>query len=64
MRDSDSDSDDIDGVGYAESDIVVGVKERRKECERERGIELVWESVREKHRVKNIQEGNAKTAIK
>ena len=58
------DSDDIDGVGYAESDIVVGVKERWMECERERGIELVWESVREKHREKNIQEGNTKTAIK
>ena len=28
MRDSEIDSDDIDGVGYAEGDIVVGVKER------------------------------------
>ena len=41
MRDSEIDSDDIDGVSYEESDIVVGVKERRMECERERGIELV-----------------------
>ena len=41
MRDSEIDSDDIDGVGYEESDIVVVVKERWMECERERGIELV-----------------------
>ena len=60
----DSDSDDIDGVGCEESDIVVGVIERWMECERERGIELVWESVREKHREKNIQEGNTETAMK